>query len=675
MRFWILAMAALLGITDLAAHGDYVIIKVDLAARRERLDDTVQPGAPQVPGVPGAPGGPGMMNPGQMGGQMGALQGGMRPGFQGPGGGFQGPGAPGAGGQGQGFGMRPGQVPGQGGPMGPAGMMRGQGGMGGQFGRGMQGMMPGGQGMMPGMQRQMTTSPPGQEEDDEFDSSPLIVRAIIEADHTAIKNVRDVLKQKTGRYEIHHKWGRTITYFSPGEISVTFRSMKTVAQRFTDQKNLIKAEDPDRADKLIKLARWALAHGLVDKVDTIMEELEKIDPKNHIVATFNKVRDGLNRDVTGLDPGVSWRDRLGDFTATNSKHYVLISDAKTAKEAQTRLDLLERNMSGFYYWFALRGKALPVPKYRLVTALEASPDSLQRHRRDIFDDAEMVADGFYVPRDNLAILSNERLDEGYAALEKTSSPYWKTWSQEQLFEEHPRSSKSYSANEKARAETFALLLKAQREEADLATISHEGTRQLIVASGLLPASVVAPAWLDFGIPSFFETPKGSYWPGFGESHILYHTNFKRWRDPKSKNALPDAVAALKAVITDEYFHKAQQGKFKESKDKEAALARARTTAWALGFYLASSKLDGLLKYYQEISRMPRDLPIDADSLVLLFARAFNLVEASNPNQIDENAFGNFANAWYYFMDRTPLEIEERDSSSKKEAEVKAASKP
>src|SRR5262249_44549723 len=161
----------------------------------------------------------------------------------------------------------------------------------------------------------------------------------------------------------------------------------------------------------------------------LMDQVEKTDPKNHILGTFNKVKAALDRDVKGDDPGASWRDRLGDFSASPSKHYVLISDVKTAKEAQNRLNLLEKNMKGFYYWFALRGRQLPVPKYRLAVALESNRDSLQRHRKDIFDDVTMIADGFYVPRDNLAILSNDRLDEGYAALEKTSEPYWKDWNQ------------------------------------------------------------------------------------------------------------------------------------------------------------------------------------------------------------------------------------------------------
>ena len=49
-------------------------------------------------------------------------------------------------------------------------------------------------------------------------------------------------------------------------------------------------------------------------------------------------------------------------------------------------------------------------------------------------------------------------------------------------------------------------------------------------------------------------------------------------------------------------------------------------AWSLTYFLAHRKLGndrfGLIRYYRELARMPRDLEFDGDSLVLLFARAF-----------------------------------------------------
>jgi hypothetical protein len=643
MRSWFLAVAALLGIASVAAHADYIIILVDLSASKpeEEFTPVVPQGrAMQAPtpgmgfkgggaGMPqGAPGMPGMTGAGFRGGQA--------PGMTG----FD---APGAG-------------------MGVGGQMRGSPGAAPNIPPGLDGMTD-----TSGILGQFTSRRAGEEQEDETETNPMILRAIIEVDHSQVHRVIDALRRDTGRVQIEHKWGKTITYYRPGEILVLRNRMSTVAERYAAHKSAIKTDDPDRVEKLIKLARWSLAHGILDKVEDVMEEVEKLDPKNQFAVTFTKIQAALNRDVVGEEPGMGWRDRLGDFSSSSSKHYILISDVKTSKESQSRLETLEKNMKGFYYWFALRGKVLPVPRHRLIVCLESNPNSLQRHRKDIFDNTEMVADGFYVPRDNLTILSNKRLDEGYAALEKSAEPYFSAWNEEELFAKHTPRKRQYSPNETARAETFALLLRALREEADRATISHDGTQQLIVASHLLPRAVVPPAWVDFGLPSFFETPRGACWPGFGESHVVYHTNFKHWLRNKSKNLDPDAAATLHAVITDQYFREAEQGKFKEPKDKRMALARARTTAWALAFYLANNKLDGLLRYYQELSTLPRDLPPDPTTMEMLFARALNLTDESNPDQIDPNKFANFASNWYQFVDLTPLEFEEkeRDTAPKK----------
>ena len=78
------------------------------------------------------------------------------------------------------------------------------------------------------------------------------------------------------------------------------------------------------------------------------------------------------------------------------------------RRAQHFLNRLERNYEGFFTWFALRGNALPLPDRRLVAVLVDSPEAFQHQHKDIFDDAPMVADGYFVPRDNLAIFSAQR---------------------------------------------------------------------------------------------------------------------------------------------------------------------------------------------------------------------------------------------------------------------------
>jgi hypothetical protein len=474
----------------------------------------------------------------------------------------------------------------------------------------------------------------------------LFVGAIIEVDH------KDAKPLASGRYHIKHKWGETNLYLGD-EVEWTIIRVDTVAQKFEDRRRHIKNNDPNRAEQLLALADWSLAHGLLDKVPKLLDEAAKLDPKQPAISAFQKVQADMDRGASQVDAAVSWREKLGDFKSKNSKHYTLLYDVRTEAQAQSVLDRPERNYRGFFYWFALRGTALPLPDRRLVAVLVDSPEAFEHQHKDIFDDPTMVADGFYARRDNLAVFSAKRLDEGYDALSKTVKNIWDVThlSEEELLKGKGLGLGPIYFNESAKAQTLTLVLKAMEEDGERATVTHEGTRQLIAALGFLPRSVEAPQWIDFGMASFFETPKGSYWSGTGAPNMAYLVNFKLW--DATKKLEKNSAEALKSVVTDRYFHK-----IKESKSKENAEAKARTMTWALTYFLAYKKRDGLLRYYQELANQPRDLDLDEDVLLGCFARAFGLVDAKKPNEVDENELNKLASSWYTFIKGTPLEIDE-----------------
>jgi hypothetical protein len=469
---------------------------------------------------------------------------------------------------------------------------------------------------------------------------------VIEVDH------KDVKRLDSGRVRIKHKWGET-TLFLGDEVEWTIIVVDTVAHKFENKKRLIKKEDPNRAEQLLELADWSLAHGLLDKVPKLIEELAKADPKLPAVSAFQKVHADLERGASQADSAAEWRSKLGDYKIKNSKHYALLYDVPTDAQAQAFLDRLERNFQGFFYWFALRGKVLPLPDRRLVGVLVDSPETFMRQRKDVFDDPLMVEDGFFVRRDNLAVFSEKRLDEGYEALSKTVKNIWDLThlSQEELLKGKGLNMGPMYYNESAKAQTLTLVLKAMEEDAARTTVSLEGTRQLIASLGLLPRSVEAPQWIDFGMASLFETPKQSYWAGFGSPNMTYLVNFKLWDTTKKLDK--DPAEALKSVVTDRYFHK-----IRDSKNKENAEAKARTMTWALVYFLAHKKRDGLLRYYDELARQPRDLDLDEDVLMDCFARVFGLVDPKKPNEVDANELNKLAAAWYKFIRDTPLEIDE-----------------
>src|SRR5579871_58941 len=656
MNRWALPIVALLAGAVGLLHADYVVIKINLAAAKEKEDenDPNQPGA--VPGGPGAfPGGvPG-------GGLPGGIPPGGIPGMRGPGGNL---GQPGGGrfGPGPGGGVPGGRMPGFG-PGGPGGGIAGPGGgrmpggpgmgMGSGFRGGMGQMGPGGPGTfsgpssgsgMGGMMTGRTFT--SQEQDDEPDSAPLFVGAVIEVDH------KDVKPLDSGRAKIKHKWGETILFLGD-EVEWTIIGVDTVAQKYEAKSRQIKKNDPNRAEQLLALADWSLEHGLYDKVPKLIEEVAKLDSKQPIVVAFQKVHADLERGASDADAAARWRERLGEFKIKNSKHYSLLYDVPTDAQAQSFLDRLERNYQGFFYWFALRGKALPQPERRLLAVVVDNPETFERQHKDIFDNAPVVDDGFFVRRDDLAVLSAKRLDEGYDALSKSVKNMWDTTqlSQEDLLKGRGLKLGPLYFNLSAKAQTLTLVHKAMEEEGKRASVTYEGTRQLISSLGLLPLSVEAPQWIDFGMASFFETPKGSYWWGAGAPNMTYLVNFKLWDNTKKLEK--NAADALKSVVTDRYFHK-----IADSKNKENAEAKARTMTWALVYYLAHKKRDGLLRYYEELANQPRDLDLDEDILMGCFARAFGLTDSKNPNEVDANALNNLAASWYKYIRDTPLEIEE-----------------
>src|SRR5262249_28836016 len=145
--------------------------------------------------------------------------------------------------------------------------------------------------------------------------------------------------------------------------------------------------------------------------------------------------------------------------------------------------------------------------------------------------------------------------------------------------------------------TKALFLKALEIDSDRATISHDATRQLLTAAGLVPRNVAVPEWVQFGMGSFFETAKGSPWPGIGvpnpTSFSEYFNNLQQYRKMTDQDRKLDKGKLLEDIVTDRLFRQAMSGR------KEiAAILKARATAWALTHYLAHKRLDDLLAYYQ-----------------------------------------------------------------------------
>src|SRR6202011_6124844 len=111
---------------------------------------------------------------------------------------------------------------------------------------------------------------------------------------------------------------------------------------------------------------------------------------------------------------------------------------------------------------------------------------------------------------------------------------------------------------------------------------------------------------------------------------------------KGQRKLDRAPDALRAVVTDKYFRDIHD------ETKTGRITKARTMSWALTYFLMNKRLDQVLRYYQELNNLPRYLEFDDETLLLTFARSFDLLVNSNPYQVDDRKLNKLADEWYSF---------------------------
>jgi hypothetical protein len=85
--------------------------------------------------------------------------------------------------------------------------------------------------------------------------------------------------------------------------------------------------------------------------------------------------------------------------------------------------------------------------------------------------------------------------------------------------------------------------------------------------------------------------------------------------------------------------------------------KAQATAWALYYYLARTNQPGLRRYFDELNRLPRDLPLDDKAALAVFARAFDLTTAAKPED-GKRTLKEFAEQWVQYINGlTPVGVD------------------
>jgi len=280
-------------------------------------------------------------------------------------------------------------------------------------------------------------------------------------------------------------------------------------------------------------------------------------------------------------------------------------------------------------------------------------------------------------RENIVFFSLHRMDKASVNFQSTVKNVYNALPKEEYFKPNLPNLK-VNANapkfeEFSRGSMIALVAEALRDEAEIASATHEGTTQLFAETGLLPRNVLAPEWLRFGMAALFEMPKGpfpgsdghikvAFYPGGGGPSWAYMRYFE---EMKEKGLLNDFARVFLGTVLDKDFQAAKerarqtlaQKKSGEEGDSKATQAevlaeRARTLSWALVYFLAKDKFAEFEVFLQELSKLPRDAELDAYAVAKAFATAFRLSTTALDNDLfDVKQFQFIGKEWMDFMSR------------------------
>lgn len=414
-----------------------------------------------------------------------------------------------------------------------------------------------------------------------------------------------------------------------------------------------------------------------------------------------------------------WRVRLDHKGVHTSLHYAIIYVDNRDEEVNRRARQLDDNFAAFFLWHATRGEVLPVPAKALNVVLAPEGKAMRRLRQGL--DGLAMNDGFYAPDHDLLVLSPERLDDvGQTFLRQNQQVFVNGLERKELL-----AGKIYKADatgkdgpkpdDVVRASTLAAVEKIATDEADIAAVSREGTRQLLYATGTLPKHVTLPTWLSNGAVNFFTRPRGPAYVTIGEDDKPYmcvalSTGYgvpnyvlqRYLRDLAAKKELPaDPARLLENVLNDAYFDGIATGvdpdpaapprKPKKPvapgstppggtppprgpgaigeggkplptdqedpvvalRNKQQRLAvKANASSWALYYFLVKRKPAQLREYVAELNKLPRDLPIDGRTAHDVFVRVFNL-SAAPGGPPDPEAMKRFATEWLDYVNTLP----------------------
>lgn len=416
---------------------------------------------------------------------------------------------------------------------------------------------------------------------------------------------------------VTHNPGGTATLAHPrGNLFFNSRDLQVVESQSAKQlmgrqlRSISRSKD---ADEYLRVAKWALRHGMLDRCKDLLGDAWKLDPQHPHKRKLAGLMKYINRPAPRSSAGESHvRDLVGgaSMTATRSKHFLLLHDGDTTKDpvtrktrAEMRLELLETVYESYFLTFAFQGKYLRPPIEPLaVVFFSRHADFLQMERR-LEIGLRQVA-GFYLPSENVSIFYDSATTPRHQALERLNEGF-------QRIKVDAKRGRISGAGEIIRlGNTLELLTDIERESEDVATVSHECIHHLAANTGLIPRESVFVRWIHEGLASYFESAELATWSGAGvvdQNRIAYYRILE-----------PDPVrGGLEFIVSDLGFL------------VEAVIGDQRPAygqAWALTHFLFNKRFDQLMEFYKQVFELPKELEEEpeekAQRLLAVFDEVF-----------------------------------------------------
>ncbi|AWM39349.1 hypothetical protein C1280_21745 [Gemmata obscuriglobus] len=297
------------------------------------------------------------------------------------------------------------------------------------------------------------------------------------------------------------------------------------------------------------------------------------------VAAWSAVRKAVADTPGAPSDAALWQERL-DFrngNVTTLGHYSVLAADNNSADVARRAAQLNDNFKAFYLWHATRGETLPVPNKPLVAVLAPGPEAVRSLNRAL--DGLPISDAFYAPDHGVLVLSPERMDDvGQTFLRQNQQLFGRGLNRQQLLagkapEIDFSGQKGTKPDDVAHASTLAAVERLAIDDAEIAAVSREGSRQLLYATGVLPKHVTLPVWLTNGAVNFFTRPRGPAYVTVGDDetpnmHVALATGYggpnyvlqRHFRDFVTKKELPsEADRLLENVLGDVYFNGIKNG--------------------------------------------------------------------------------------------------------------------